>query len=920
MKKIIAAVLALVTLLSLVPAYAASGDGYSDYEQQADVLCALDILSEDLTEEAYGELISKAEFVQLAVHFMSEDYARYGTEKPVFSDVLSDNLCFSEIMYALSRGIIEKSDKFYPDKYIDYDEALTILVKMTGYEALVENGNYTGKAGELKITKGLEKKDGVRKCDAVRMLYNCLEVEMPEQLEISANKYKVEYLRTAIDFYRGIKYGTGVVTQTYFCAANGSGISGVGENDVVINGVVYTDNYGRTEDILGCNTEFYYNDEKNIIFYIGEYKNNRVTVQKEDFDSYTSGRFTYYENNRKVTLKISDTVDVIYNLDYYPDFTEDDILLTGLTGNDTFIDNNKDGIYDLIVINEYKDYALRAVDAEHKILYAKAPEETIKLDACRDIRIVDAEKGEIDFESITPEHIVSVQRSKATEERNAIYRIYTAAKTKVGSVNFAGSSKEYARIGGEKYKVNSNAVSVILEGQAGLVYFDFFGNIAYADYSVQHTGFAYAFLVSVWKDGSGDTVTAKLLDTEGKVSEYSFADRVRLDGKSLKPAEVCDGLSERGYTKRQLIKVELNKDGGIAKIDTSAHGENEYSESELVVKKLLGVTWYGNNSGFNTINNEYCLARDAVMFIVPNIGNSTSADNTDYRVSSPKDYYIPTKTTVTMDVADPDDGGMAKVGVYYYTYSSNIQVGGNEEYSTYQETNSYMVDSVTQELDETDDTVKTYLYYFDNGRTKRAEVLDPNVTKKPVYKQSVTEGETDWIMKDASGNEMYKDLVKGDVIQFRTDDRGVVTSVYVNNDSERVDNGRFGSNSSGRGEFGMVYSKSGDGVSMVIKTITGAPLYNPTAPEETFEIVEASRLEKWRPFDFNNTKDKAELEQITVRTWACSSRPVVYNKERDTIRLGDFSDIIDYKTAGANPSLAYMRTYHITNRCIFVYE
>lgn len=920
MKKIIAAILALVTLMSFVPAYAVSGDSYSDYEQQADVLKALSILDEDLTEETFGDLISKAEFVKMVTHFMSEDYSRFGTEKPVFSDVLSDNLCFSEIMYALSRGIIDKTSMFYPEKYIDYDEALEILVKMVGYKALVDNGNYTAKAGELKITKGLEKKDGVRKCDAVRMIYNCLEVEMPEQLEVSSNKYKVDYLRTAIDFYRGIKYGTGIVTQTYYAAANGSGISGVGENDVVISGTIFTSTYGSTEDILGCNTEFYYNDDEKVIFYINEYKNDRVTVQKEDFDSYSSGRFSYYENNRKVTLRISDTVDVIYNLDYYSNFTADDILLTGLTGYDTFIDNNKDGIYDLIVINEYKDYALRSIDTDHKILYAKSPEETIKLDNCRDIKLYDADKGAIDFESITTDHIVSIQRSKATEERDAIYRIYTAAKTKVGAANYVGSTKDYVRIGNEKFKANATAALSILEGQAGLIYFDYFGNVAYADYSVQHTGYEYAFLVSIWLDKGGDIAGAKLLDTEGKVAEYSFADRVRVDGKSLNHTELYSALSERNHPKRQIIKIELNKEGSISKIDTAAHGENEYSESELVVDKLLGVTWYGNKSGFNTINNEYCLSRDAVMFVVPNIGNATSADDTEYRVSSPKSYYIPNKTSLTMDIVDPDDSGMAKIGVYYYTYSSTIKVGGNDTYDSYKETDSYMVDAVTQEIDEADEQLKTYLYYFNNGYTIRAEVLDPNVTKKPVYKKSLAEGETDWIMKDENGNTMYKDLVKGDIIQFRKDDRGVVTSVHLNNDSERVDNGRFGSNSSGYGEFGMIYSKSGDGVSLVFKTKADATLYNPEAPEDTFEIVDAPRLEKWKPFDWSNTVDKAELDKITVRTWAYSKLPIIYNRERDTIRLGNYSDIIDYKTAGANPSLAYVRTYHITNRTVFLYE
>ena len=265
MKKIISAVLVLVTLMSFVPVYAAKGDSYSDYEQQSEALKALGIVCFEFNEENYGDLINKADFVQSAVRFMRDDISRYVADKPVFADVPVDNTYFADIECAASSGLLDKTENFYPEKYIDYDEAQKILVRLTGYEELTENGNYTGKAGQLKINSGVTQKDGVRKCDAVRMLYNCLDIDMPEKEETSANDYRFVYTRKAIEAYRGIKRSTGIVSQTYLCAVDGGGISNVGENDVVIKDEVYTCNYGKTYDFLGCNTEFYYDNDTDTI-------------------------------------------------------------------------------------------------------------------------------------------------------------------------------------------------------------------------------------------------------------------------------------------------------------------------------------------------------------------------------------------------------------------------------------------------------------------------------------------------------------------------------------------------------------------------------------------------------------------------------------------------------------------------------
>ncbi len=928
MKRLISLILILTAISTLVIPVSADSGIFGKYSDKAEVLRALGVVDYSFDEENSDDLISKAAFVDMAVKFMTEEVPNHAYEEILFSDVLPDNEYFAAINYACANGIIDNGNEFYPDRYIDYAEAAKILVRLTGYSAITADNNYEKKAAELKITAGLNTNSGVRYCDAISMFYNCLDLDMPGKDSFSTDSYKLKFEKKVIEYYRGIKRSTGVVSQMNLCAVNGEGKFGLDRNQIVIANEVYQCDYTKPENIFGCNTEFYYttDNDENIILYIGEYKNSRINVKSFDFINYVNDRFTYYDGERQKYLKISDTVDVIYNWSYCADYDVNDIMLTGLTGNDIFIDNNNDGIYELIIINEYKDYAVSSVDDVNEIIYTKESNSVIDASKNDNLLIIDKEKGEIEISALNADSVISVQQAKSGSPEGLV-RIFVSDETIIGNISAWSEEDMQMEIDGSKYDVNASAATRIYPGNRAKVFIDYFGYAAFVDYDDKEVAKTYGFLMHMWVDEDNEEIVAKILKLDGTIESYKLEDKAYIDGNRYRARNVyAKLLDSAGLLKRQIIVYEISSNGKISKIDTQEHGENEVQDAELKVVQCSNVLWkISTGAKANCIDDKYCFAKDAKIFIIPNVSASGKLSDDECRVVNIYDVKKK-ESRMNVDVVNPDDAGIAKIGVYYYTYSDDINIGGNENFDLYKNSSSYMVYAVRKELNEYDE-VKTFLYYYDGFKLQSAEVLDENVVKKIAYKTELADGEMDWIERKSDGSPEYKLLKRGDIIQLYKDDRGIITSVYLNHDSERVDNGRFVSsiwyenqgNVGYGGEFGIVHSKAGNGISIVAQLRDDAQLYNPNAPEKTFNIIEHPSDDVWKPYDYNNAEDLAALRKSTVHSWRYEQFAIIYDSETNEIKNGTFSDIIDYKSSKNNPSLIYMRTDHL-HRCAFIYK
>ena len=110
-----------------------------------------------------------------------------------FSD-MENHWAVNAVMIAKHLGITEanNSDVFNPDESINSEDFIKMTVLLLGYEEAVkqkggENTAYLLQASQLGITKGVTMATGryVKRSDAVRILYNCLDIPVMAQTSFS---------------------------------------------------------------------------------------------------------------------------------------------------------------------------------------------------------------------------------------------------------------------------------------------------------------------------------------------------------------------------------------------------------------------------------------------------------------------------------------------------------------------------------------------------------------------------------------------------------------------------------------------------------------------------------------------------------------------------------------------------------------
>ena len=188
-RKIFAALLALALALSLLPAALAAG--FADVSDTAtarnvEVLRLMGVIEgDDNAAFRPNSNLKRAEFCKMAVVLTGKRsvVARYGS-RTVFPDVRASHWAAGYVNYAASAdaGLIHglPDGTFRPDRAITYGEAVTILMRLLGYEdkdtgGIWPDGNLA-LANEVGMTKNLTAYGGseITRAQAARLFVNAL--------------------------------------------------------------------------------------------------------------------------------------------------------------------------------------------------------------------------------------------------------------------------------------------------------------------------------------------------------------------------------------------------------------------------------------------------------------------------------------------------------------------------------------------------------------------------------------------------------------------------------------------------------------------------------------------------------------------------------------------------------------------------
>jgi len=400
MKKVVNSVLASALALTVAPmAFAAEETTNteapkmdSDLQKVVGRLAALNLVSGYGNGE-YGvdRPINRAEFATLMVRLknMSEG-AKLAQYQSIFTDVKPSDWFSGYVNLASSQEIV----KGYPDKTfrpgnnVTYAEAVTMIVRVLGYEPAVKGvwpNNMIAEAAKLNIAKNIAApNNAATRGDIFKMMDNALRVKLMEQVEFGTDirfEVKDETLLTKyldVDVYdmewaRDSKGELPLVTNVPVI-----GLGSLKANEIVLSGKdAGMGSKGTTFKVAdGINPNEFAGQHVQV--WIKDDKENTVVWMEgaEDEDVVMDRLGTFYLNDKSKfnvddISKTSDLNDLEIELDGSEKtyrFTED----TKVTFNFQPYDSNVKGIKEIIKEKAKENYTFSAkvvLDKDNKISY-----------------------------------------------------------------------------------------------------------------------------------------------------------------------------------------------------------------------------------------------------------------------------------------------------------------------------------------------------------------------------------------------------------------------------------------------------------------------------------------------------------------------------------------------------------------------
>ena len=609
-------------------------------------------------EEAdLGRTITRGEFYKIVC--LMTGYPETKNSDIIYSDLTNENEYAGYIKTLTKLGMISSFDgKIYPDSAIKSSEAVKLVVNALGYGPMAKSRGYETVAAQTDLYEGLKGAPAgeLTVGEAVVIVHNALRADlMIETVKpgTTEKEYKIIKDSNLLSETFGVYVIEGVV--------EGVDITRVqGENDVrpyhiEIDGVSLNVGLtGNPYEYLGYEVEAYWRDIRNfeptLIYMSKTSSNEEIIIDTDDIDSLKSGRLeAYTEGNKKTkTYKLKNAIPVVYNgASTGKAFTED--MIEDKTGSVKLLDNDGNGVYDIVFVDIYENYVVSYVDADKMVIYDKFDtSKTICLDNTLDdpyVTVYDESGKEISIASATKNNVVSVYRS-ADDAYQAYIRAYVSKTTVSGEVESTELSENIITVDATEYKLSDDVISrfgsLIVPGTSVVMTLDVGGKVASVE-ADNNTKFSYGYLIGSDTEGALDSKTKfKLYTSDGEFIEVYGASNIYIDGIKYKNhdeaiktvlktvSKTIFGEETPETSEATVVRYALNSLGELSVIDTPVNG----TTGKLAVRadalktkdSLMGVkaqgsastdTRYRRSGNHNTIGPKVAFSVAALCISVP---------------------------------------------------------------------------------------------------------------------------------------------------------------------------------------------------------------------------------------------------------------------------------------------------------------
>ena len=545
MKKLLKTLLCTVCIMSMViPVFNTVSASMNDVIFDLTSLGVLDDADAVLPLE---DNMTRAEFANLVVAAMGyDDLAQTMIDKGYFGD-LGASPYVGEINLLYELNILSGTDEgvFSPDVYVTYSQVGKIMVNILGYSSIVKDkdlNSYFYMAGILGVFDDVSTTEGfVNRADAYIIIHNCLDIDV-----MSANysmfgtgSYDIQEGKTLKSNLQKVRQDKlikmkGIVTgdcETYIFEEYGINKT----NIIEIDGVTYKCNFDVPSGLVGMAVDFYVANSEESGQFIASIapsdKNCEVEFELTDLSGVVADEIRYFENDAEKKFRYNETTKLIYN--GRRDFNSGISAIKNYeNGTLRAIDNNEDGIYDIVYVYEYNDVIVKRLYNETKQVYF---DKNQVVDGARYvsfddedaiIRLTDTEGNTVKFDEIPLDSVLSFAKSKDNKVITAII----SDKKITGKVNII--EDDYVTIGTDVVKC-SPYVSVNL-GNHIEAYVNFMDVLVYAEETVSYENYGYVYTVSA---GNGFDNAKVAIITPGHINETSesvFSDEGGEESKNKK--------------------------------------------------------------------------------------------------------------------------------------------------------------------------------------------------------------------------------------------------------------------------------------------------------------------------------------------------------------------------------------------------
>lgn len=713
MKKILSLILIVAALTGLlIPAQAAGGNVNLTKKQQL-LIDALGVSAE--TVENPDE-ITRADFSRMLVAAAFEQAEQYSNATLDFADVSDGHEAYSQIKLLKGMGVVNGDgyNRFNPDNKITVQQAVAMVKR------LVANG--------LPLSMEIEKTIETQLLDRVIGI-NTLSYESAQmlicnmmELELFTGYLDNSDAKTYVESQRKLYYVKGVVTDDGDVCLTGQ--SDISDNTIKIDDVEFV-NETKNTNLFAYAVEGWYKAEKdeNILLSVDKSnKNTELFIESkniEEFDSETR-TYMYYENeNDSKTKKAKIPTDIIpvYNgvtvTIGESSFTKDNY--SPKYGTVRLLDNNNDGDYDYIFIDDYKTAVVSKVSEEDKNIFFKNVLDSITLEE-KTYEIEDSDGEKYALTDLKENDILLIRTSFDGE---IIKMIVSSTITQdVCNGIKRDENKIITQTGGvyefSPYFEDVFGIELLESGKMYTFYFDAFGKIAQivnADESTWNVGYLFKAY-----NAEDEDYLVKISDLSGvkKIMHLSERVKIYLPDNTIaryKNDEAVNVLNEKAIKtfsdgSSSIIRYRQNMSGEITEIELPLDKRFEVSDLKeerlYVLNDASTAALHYNSSIFG--GNFAINAQTSMLMIDTNEEEAAKVESalfeadTSYNViayATDKDTNTAKYMTISSNTFDNND-----------VYKTKFYFAVNKIYSTYDEENEEVVIMLEGMKNSTEATLK----------------------------------------------------------------------------------------------------------------------------------------------------------------------------------------------------------------------